>query len=152
MGVLKGYAKSSKLMQITINYGDETYSFNLNDELIVTEETVNREIKIQSNSYAFISMLHKKLLINKDKAEKEMEKRFSDIFIKYKEKINPVTQRPYDKEYVTHIANANPGYQKRKDDFIEAKHQYETIGTCVKAFEQRAFLIQTLSANIRKEN
>lgn len=139
-------------MRVKVSFGKELFEFNLNEELIVNENKINTEVKEQPNSYAFLSMLAKKLLRVYKDSEKQMEKKFSELYVKYKKKLNPATQRPYDKDYAYHIANSNPDYQELKDKFLKAKSDYDTIETCVKSFEQRAFLIQTLSANIRKEH
>lgn len=151
MGRLKGYAKSSDIMNINISFGKEQYVFNLYEEAVVSEVVINKEIKEQPTSYAFLTMLQTRLNRVVADAEKEMEKKYSEVYNRYKEKVNDATGRVYDKDYASHIANANPGYQRKKEAFIKAKEDLGIVSTCVKAFEQRAFLIQTLSANIRKE-
>lgn len=152
MGKLKDYARTSDIMKFNITFGKETFEFHLGQEMIVDENIINKEIKEQPNSYAFLSMLQKKLLRVMLDAEKEMEKKYSEVYNKYKEKTNNLTGRVYDKDYAQHIANANPKYQERKDLYIKAKADYEQVSSAVKSFEQRAFLIQTLSANIRRES
>ena len=139
-------------MEIDIKFGAEQFHFNLHQELIVNEGVINKEIKEQPNAYAFLAMLHKKLIRTKAEAEAQMEKKYAEIYKKYKEKTNPDTGRIYDKEYAHHIAIANPAYQAKLEKFIEASANVNDIEVCVKSFEQRANLIQTLSANIRKES
>ena len=151
MGKLKGYARASNIMRINITFGGEQFQFNLADELVVNENRINSEIMEQPTSYAFLTTLLTKLIREKEEAEKNLEVQFSKVYNRYKEKLNELTGRPYDKEYAHHIATANPSVVIKREIFIKAKHDVGIISSAVKSFEQRSFLIQTLSANIRKE-
>lgn len=151
MGSIKKYAEKSTLMNINISYGDESFSFNLNRELIISEDKINHELKVQPSSFAFISMLHKKLLrVAKDK-KAEMDKTFAIVYTNHKSKIDPDTKRPYPKESANYMATKSVRYQNAIKEYHEAEYNANIIETCVKGFEQRAFLIQTISANLRKE-
>jgi hypothetical protein len=152
MGKIRGYAKKSDLMNISLIFKSEEFNFNLYEELAIDIDKINTEIKQQPSSYAFLSLLQKKLFKLMKISEGKKDKAYSDIYNKYKEKLNPQTQRPYDKDYASHIANAHPKHQLTLKEYYKVKDDYDTICTCVVAFEQRANLIQTLSANIRKEN
>lgn len=152
MGKLRRYAKVSEIMVVNVTFGSEQFIINLYEELVVDENTINKEIKEQPNHYAFLGMLYKKLIRLAADTEKEMEKKFSEVYVKYKEKINDNTGRVYDKEYAQHIANASPKYQELRTKFLKLKADAGDVDVCVKAFEQRKDLIQTLSANIRKGN
>jgi len=149
---IKQYASSSSLMDVKITYGDETFSFNLFEELVVNENKINQEIKEQPSAFAFLAMLHKKLLrISKDK-KAEMEKAYARMYMQYKKKIDPETQRQYPKESAKEMATKSPIYQSAIKAYHQAEENWGVIDSCVKGFEQRASLIQTLSANIRKTN
>lgn len=152
MGKIKLYSKTSKITKVDITYGDEQFVFDMSDELRIDREKINSEIKEQPSSYLFLVMLYEKLLNEADIAEADMENVYSRIYKTYKERINESTGRVYDKEYTEHIANASPKYQRAKDKFLKLKGQVGILRACVKSYEQRAFLIQTLSANIRKES
>lgn len=151
MGKLKNYARTSDIMNINLTIGQEQFQFNLYEELVISEEKVNSEIKEQPSVYAFLTTLHKRLVKEMMLAEKEMEKSFSDIYNRYKERVNDNTGRVYDKDYAHHIANANPGFNRARTKFIKAKYDVGVIDSAIKSFEQRFSLIQTLSANLRKE-
>lgn len=139
-------------MNIRIIYKNEEFHFNLFEELTISEDRINSEIKDQPSAYAFLAMLQKKLWRKEKDLEKEMEKKFSELFTRYKQETNEATGRVYDKEYAYHIANKHPAYQKKIQAWLDAKDDTDTLLTCVEAFFQRANLIQSLSANIRKSN
>lgn len=146
------YAWNSKIMEISISYGDDKFSFNLNSEILVDENRINEEIKEQPSAYSFLGMLHVKLERIKDDRKKEMEKAYSSTYIKYKSQINEQTQRPFSDDLAKEKAINSVKYQKAVLSYNKAKEDAGIIGHCVKAFEQRYALIQTLSANIRKTN
>jgi len=147
---IKQYASSSSIMDIKISYGSETFEFNLFKELVVDENKINQEIQDQPSAYAFLSMLHKKLFrISKDK-KAQMEKSFARAYMKYKSQTDSDTGRLYPKESAKEMATKNPEYNMAIKSYLVAEENFGIIEACVKSFEQRASLIQTLSANIRK--
>ena len=150
MKKLLKYSETSTLMGITIEYNGEKINFNLFDEIVVDENKINHEIKVQPSSYAFLNMLYKKLIrVSKDK-EKTMERKYAHLFIKYKSETDPLTNRPFNNDIAMEMVKKNKEYQKSLTDYHDAQHNADILEVCVKAFEQRYSLIQTLSANIRK--
>jgi len=146
---IRKYAESSKLMDISINYGDEEFHFNLFSELVVNENIINKEIKEQPSSRAFLSMLLTKLIRVEADNKKEMENTYSKMYIKFKNEIDPITNRPVANDLAKEKAINSNRYQVAVSKYNIAKENKGIIETCVKAFEERGSLIQTLSANIR---
>ena len=152
MAKLQKYAETSTLLEINISFGEESFHFNLFKELIISEEKINEEAIEQASSYAFLSMLHTKVLrVAKDK-KAEMEKIYAKKYVNYKTTIDPDTKRPYPKETAKEMATKNPTYQEAIRVYHQAEEEASILWSCVKAFEQRKDLIQTLSANLRKNN
>lgn len=150
MKKIRKYAEISSLMDIKINFSDESFKFNLFKELRVDENTINREIQEQPSSYAFLSMLNVKLKrIAKDK-EAEMKKVYATLYTKVKLKIDDETHRPYPKETAKEMTIKSSEYNKAIQVYLQAEEDSGILDACVKSYEQRASLIQTLSANIRK--
>ena len=143
------YATRSNLMDINVSYGKEDFSFNLSGELAIDENIINREVKEQPSSYAFLNMLYKKLIRAFKEAEKKMERKYSQLFLKYKQEKED-SGRSLNNDSVKAKINIDPVYNELWNEFIEAEHQAMVLEVCVKAFEQRVNLIQTLSANLRK--
>ena len=144
------YAWDSKIMDVSITYGKEKFSFNLNSEIIIDENKINEEIKEQPSVYGFLGMLLVKLERILNDKKKEMEKTYSIAYIKFKTELDSATGRPTAHDLAKEKANNSNRYQKSVDAYHDAKQNHGTINNCVKSFEQRHLLIQTLSANIRK--
>lgn len=151
-GEIIKYARLSNLMNISIFFGDETFKFNLNSEVVVNENKINQEIQDQPSAYAFLGMLYKKLVRKAQDKKREMEKTYGIMFIKFKSQTDLQTNRPTANDLAKEQAIVSSRYQKAVIEYIEAQHESEILEVCVKSFEQRSSLIQTLSANIRKNN
>jgi len=146
---IRKYAESSSLMNISISYGDEEFSFNLFNELVVNENIINKEIKEQPSSHAFLAMLLTKLTRIEADSKKEMENAFSKMYIFYKNELDTNTNRPISNDLAKEKTINSKKYQVAVSRYNTAKENRGIIETCVKAFEERGSLIQTLSANIR---
>lgn len=152
MKKLNQYAQNSLLMKISLEYGGEKFQFNLFDELQINESIISKEIKNQPNSYAFLSMLQTKLLALVQKAKLNEEKVYSKMYDYFKDKINTKTKRPNSDDVAKARAIKHKRYIIAKTKTINLSEQAATITNCVRAFEQRASLLQTLSANKRNES
>lgn len=149
MNKLKKYAISSNLMNILIKYQDEVLKFNLNEELIISEDKINSEIKDQPSVYGFLGMLCIKLKrFLKDK-EMEMKKEYARLYVKFKTEKNDSTGRPPGDDMVESKIIVNLVYQNKVKEYNQAEEDFGTIEHCVKSFEERGKMIQSLSANIR---
>ena len=147
---LRGYAKTKALMDINIKYGDESFSFNLFEELQINESLIMRELKNNPSSYGFLTMLHKKLIRKKKDTELEKDKLYASLHIKAKQNTELFGKVP-TKEDISQMVENTKSYQIMRADHIKVVHDCDIIEACVRAFEQRASLLQTISANLRKE-
>lgn len=149
--VLKLVAANSSLNKIKIIYGEEVIQFNLYDELKVSEALLNIEIKQQPRIYGFLLILRVKLARMVDDLEVTREKVYAQIHSMYKDQIDENTQRPYNDDRAKYLTRKHKKFLKSAEQYNMAKENFGVINACVKAFEQRADLIQSLSANVRKE-
>lgn len=146
------YAGNSSLMDIEITYGDEVFKFNLFEELQINENIINKEITMQPSSYAFLGMLHKKLVRASKEKEKLAEREFAKAFVKIKKTLDNSTGRAHSKEVAKEEALLDVRYIKALKSYFSVKDMADTVEVALRAFEQRSFLVQTLSANLRKEH
>lgn len=151
MGRLKKFAKKSDLMNVKIRYGDETFKFNLYLETKIDIDSLDRELKEQPSSYSFLIMLHKKLIKVKAVKEALKDRAYAKAFVLYKTSIDDSTNRTMSKEVAKEKAQINKAFIKAQDEHIQAVHDCNIIEACVRAFEQRKDILQTLSANHRNE-
>ncbi len=151
MGLLSKYAEKSDLMNIDITYAGKRYRFNLYNELQVKERNLNSVLKSHASSYSFLTQLNNELIFQYELLEKNVERTYSKLYAIYKEKKSPTTGRPYSDDMCKAKVLSSKMYKKAVYEMLVMKKNKGTLDRCVKAFETRAFLIQTLSANVRKE-
>jgi hypothetical protein len=150
-GKILKYAKTSDIMNVAIRYGREKFSFNLYEEIVIDENIITEEAKNQPTNYAFLTMLHKKLTRYCKDLELEMKKEYSKQMEKIRSEKDPSTGRPPSKDVCDVKIQASPSYQEKCRELISAEHNAEVIKVCVTSFEQRKDILQTISANLRKE-
>lgn len=141
--------RASPLFNITINYGGEAYKFNLAHELKIDEVLINKHIKNQPIDFSFLMMLHKKLLSEFEILKHKRKKTYGKLFLQAKDKLH--NGRPYNDDMAKAWAESRKEFQSISKQCILCKDSADTIYTCVRAFEQRKDLLQTLSSNNRRE-
>ena len=150
MSKLSKYASRSGLMDIKIQLGEEVFTFNLYEELAITEARINAELLTQPSSYAFVGMLHKKLLRSIDDRKLEATKAWSRAYLWWKNEKNDY-DKPYSDDYCRAQADIDKEYLDAVAAWNDLKEKASVLEICVRSFEDRKDLIQTISANNRKE-
>lgn len=145
------YARTSSVMLIQINYGDEKFRFNLNKEAKITEVNLQKDLMTQPRAYAFLTMLHKRLLKILASKKIDEKKAFAKAYLKHKEALSKITHRPNSDDVARAKAELDINYLKAQREVINTNADVNNIEACVRTFEQRSSLLQTLSANRRKE-
>lgn len=143
--------KTSKVNEVFIKYGNETINFNIFKEANINEEDIEREIKSQPSKYAFLFVLHKKLLTKFETLRQHRQELYGKLYAISKGKVSKSTGRPFSDDLSKAWVEAHPRYTKLTHQCIKAKDEADVLQGCVRAFEQRKDLIQTLSSNTRKE-
>lgn len=143
MSKIISYSSVSPLMKVKVRYHGEIFEFNLDQELKIMESRVTAHLMNQARSYAFVAMLHKKLII-KARDQQRAINRARDLAVSRLSSSMQIM-----------AAKAKAGSDKKviklEDQLIEIEEARDTIEVCVRSFEMRKDLIQTLSANIRRE-
>lgn len=138
-------------MNVDIRYNGQRYRFNLFEELQVSEDSINKELKTQSSSYAFLTQL----LVHLEKLSKELEMEQKAAWAKsysiFKEEKGN-NGRPLTDDLAKAKADKSKTYITAHKAWLNALFQKGIIQKAVVSFEQRKDLIQSLSANLRNEN
>lgn len=142
---LKYWETNTNITVVDIQLGEERIVFNLKDELSFNNDSVNSELKDQPNHYAFIAMLHKKALVLKREKERVLEKTRSRLFSQYK------SQEKMANDLAEAMVTKSKEYQDKYKEFLSVSADVDILEVCVRAFEQRSTLMQTVSANIRRD-
>lgn len=138
-------------MDVNIKYGNEVFKFNLNQEVRIREDHLKADIISQPSSYGFLTMLHKALIKELGMAKIEETKTYAEMYLKYKKQINQETGRSNSEEVAKQKAERSILYLNAQRKVVNLSYEVNQIEGCVKDFEQRASMLQTLSANKRKE-
>jgi len=151
MKQLLKYAANSQLMEISIIHNGEKFGFNLFKEIEINDVKITRELRDQPSSYSFLTVLHKSLIKKLGEAKIKEKKAYASAYIKAKRQINPETSRPNSDDLAKQKAELAPDYLLAQQKVIDIQYNTNRIEAAVKAFEQRASILQTLSANRRAE-
>ena len=151
MGKIYQISKNSKTNIIKIKIGAEVLKFNLHNELVISEDKISQEAMEQPSVYGYLSLIQKKLFRRKEDKAAEVEKLKAKAYLRAKGEIDQYTRRPKSNEYAEYSAIADDEYQDGLKELSLIREQVGVITSCIKSFEQRASLIQTISANYRKE-
>lgn len=147
MSSLKSY-RSLKVNNIKIIFDGQTIKFNLFKELAINEDRLDKEIKNQPSYYGFLLLIQKKLLTKFENLKQDRKRLYAKLYLQAKKKTT--NGRPYNDDMAKAYVEAHPQYVSITKNCIIAKDEADTIYSCIKAFEQRKDLIQTLSSNNRK--
>lgn len=149
MKKLNKYRKSS-INIVHINYGGKTFNFNIYEETKISEEAMEAEIKTQPSKYAFLFILHKKLLARFETLKQNREQLYARLYGQSKSRVQ-ASGRAYTDEASKAWVEGHKKYKTITEACIKAREDADILQGCVRAFEQRKDLLQTLSSNIRKE-
>lgn len=150
MASIKEYVSTSKLPILKVKYGGEEFVIDLAKEVRIRESLLNKEALIQPSNYAFIAILHKKIAALASKQETLCKRLYSKAYLKWRQKKNDSTGRPYPDDFCKEKAILDKDYQSAEDHLNNLREKESLLWVAVKAFEQRQSLIQTISANERK--
>ena len=151
MSILKKILKRSNVADIRIKYKDENINFNLIDELRIDEFKINQEITEQPSYYGFLSLLAVKLKRTLADNKAKLEKHKGTLFTDLKGEYDPLTNKPFSNDYIDAMIVKDSEYQSYLKAYNKADEEYGIISSAVESFQQRATLLQSLSANIRKD-
>lgn len=143
---------STDVLDLKVVIDGESYTIDMRKELEISEATITQALKSQPTHYAFLAAIHKKALVIKREKERNLDKTYSSLYSKYKSDYDPVKYpRGLNNDLVTAKIEKNLKYIKAKKALEFIISQVDILEVYVRAFEQRSSLIQTLSANMRKE-
>ena len=131
---------------ISFKYKGKLVTINISRELEINENIINSQLKNIPSNYAFLCLLRDKIIKRRDKLEKEKDYAYSKAWLHYKESDNRLNN-----DTVSHKALTSKIYIKANDKYLKALDKANRFISICKAYESRERIIQTLSANIRKQ-
>lgn len=149
MDQLRKYRRSP-INIISIRYEKESIRINVAQAARIREADIEGEIKNQPSYYAFLFMLHKRLLTKFELLKLKRKSLFSRLYAEAKDRTGK-NGRPLSETAVKAWVEGRKQYLQASEKCIRARDEADQLQAAVRAFEQRKDLLQTLSSNIRKE-
>ena len=131
---------------LEIKYQGKKVKVDLTKELSINESVINSQLKDFPSNYAFLCLLRDKAIKKRDNLEKEKDRKFSELWIFYKGSDSKMTN-----DTATHRAIGSKKYQDAENEFLKASYEASRLISICRAYESRERILQTLSANLRKE-
>ena len=132
---------------ISVKYEGKLVTINITKELSIDENIINSQLKNIPSSYAFLCLLRDNLIKKRDTLEREKNIAYSKAWLFYKESDNRLNN-----DTANHKAMVNPKYLSIEERYLKAVHKANKLISICRAYESRERIIQTLSANIRKQS
>lgn len=132
---------------ISVKYKGKIVTINITKELSIDETIINSQLKNIPSSYAFLCLLRDNLIKKRDTLEREKNIAYSKAWLFYKESDNRLNN-----DTANHKAMVNPKYLSIEERYLKAVHKANKLISICRAYESRERIIQTLSANIRKQS
>lgn len=132
---------------ISVKDKGKIVTINITKELSIDENIINSQLKNIPSSYAFLCLLRDNLIKKRDTLEREKNIAYSKAWLFYKESDNRLNN-----DTANHKAMVNPKYLSIEERYLKAVHKANKLISICRAYESRERIIQTLSANIRKQS
>ena len=132
---------------ISVKYKGKIVTINITKELSINENIINSQLKNIPSSYAFLCLLRDNLIKKRDALEREKNIAYSKAWLFHKESDNRLNN-----DTANHKAMVNPKYLSIEERYLKAVHKANKLISICRAYESRERIIQTLSANIRKQS
>ena len=132
---------------ISVKYKGKLVTINITKELSIDENIINSQLKNIPSSYAFLCLLRDNLIKKRYTLEREKNIAYSKAWLFYKESDNRLNN-----DTANHKAMVNPKYLSIEERYLKAVHKANKLISICRAYESRERIIQTLSANIRKQS
>lgn len=131
---------------IKVRYRGDILIINLSEELSIDENIINSQLKKIPSNYAFLCSIRDTYIKKRDKLEKEKDLAYSEAWLFYKS-----SDSRMNNDTVSHKALTNRKYRSIEKKYLRAVNKANELISICKAYESRERIIQTISANLRKQ-
>lgn len=149
---IKKIIRGSKINIIKIKIGDERLVINLSEELMVKESELDDSLASAPAHYSYLSAIYSKVLRKKLDLAVEKDAAYSRAYMYFKSSINEETNRPYNDDMAKAEALQDPEYLGVCNQLNEETEKANILYSATKAYEFKINLMQTISANNRKNS
>ena len=143
--------KSQRISQVKDDIIEVTYKgkkivINVTEELMIDDNTINRQLTQLPSNYAFLCLLRDEAIHKRDIMEAKMNQVYSEVWLYYKNADSRSTNDTASKR-----ADSNQKYLSIQKKYLKALDKANRLSSICRAYESRERLIQTLASNLRKQ-
>ena len=131
---------------LSVVYKGKKIDINITKELSIDENLIDSQLKNQPSNYAFLSLLRDDYIKNRDKLEAEKDYQYSNIWLYYKTSDNRLNNDTVHNKVITNIK-----YQDILSRYQKVSDKANKLISICRAYETRERILQTISANLRKQ-
>lgn len=138
----------NKIKDDTLNivYKGKKVTINITKELSIEDAIINSQLKNQPSNYLFLCLLRDKAIKRRDILEKEKDQAYSEAWLFYKN-----SDSRLNNDTVSHKALTNKKYKSIEKKYLKSADKANKLISICRAYESRERIIQTLAANLRKQ-
>jgi hypothetical protein len=131
---------------LSVVYKGKKIDINITKELSIDENLIDSQLKNQPSNYAFLSLLRDDYIKKRDKLEAEKDYQYSNIWLYYKTSDNRLNNDTVHNKVITNIK-----YQDILSRYQKVSDKANKLISICRAYETRERILQTISANLRKQ-
>lgn len=134
-----------------VDMNGEAKTFNIHDELKLSEYTIQQEMYTQSSKYAFWSSLLERVRAYAEAESRKLEQIGASINKQVRQGYTQQKIKP-TKDVIESDILLNESYQKQQQIVEQWNYKVKQLQYIVKAWEQRSTMLVQLSAELRQTN
>lgn len=131
---------------LTVSYKCKKVVIDITKELTIDDSLLNSQLMDSPSNYAFLCGVRDSYIKKRNKLEKQKDYQFSKLWLFYKKSNTKMTN-----DMATHQVMDNAKYQAIEKRFLNINYKAERLISICKAYESRERILQTLSANLRRQ-
>lgn len=138
--------QSIKDDSIELVYKGEKVVIDITKELSIDENVLNTQLKNHPSNYAFLCLLRDQYLKKREIWESKKDLAYSEAWVYYKE-----SDTRLNNDMVNNKALSNKKYRSFLKKYQRVSDIYNRLSSICRAYESRERILQTLAANLRKQ-
>ena len=132
---------------ILVKYKGKEVSIDITKELQIDENTLNYQLRDIPSNYAFLCLLRDEATRKRDKLARARDFAFRNAWVYF-----TATDSSMSNDLATHKATSSSKFQSMDKKFLKAQDKANRLISICKAYESRERILQTISANTRKQH
>nr|DAG96526.1 MAG TPA: recombination, repair and ssDNA binding protein [Herelleviridae sp.] len=134
-----------------IDMNGEAHTFNIHDELKLSEYTIQQEMYSQSAKYSYWASLLERVRVYAEAEQRKLEQIGAKVNKEVRNRYEQEKKKP-TKDVIESDILLDEEYQQQQYIVEQRNYQVKQLQYIVKAFEQRSSMLIQISAELRQTN